>query len=388
VQAAVDQGGDVVLSGHFSFDAPPNAINTVAKELVPIGLPAHAEVKITRAVSITGGGDEEDDLATIEGGAIPFYIEAPGQAVTIRRLHFVRPTSHAVLVFAVRGLEITSNRVEGVKTFNPSLNGAVSVLTGAIPNPTKPARTGNVTGKILIADNDFDLSGGTTAENVLGLTVFSVGDSATPVDIHVTGNRIRNTTEPAINFRRAVGTVVIDHNEINTGVVGVPDARNQVIRVANLGSYTIAHNRIDCRWPITDCEGIGVFSQFANWTIAKAVVEHNEIIMSAPGPTAFSAFSAGIGVYGFARDNIVRHNRIRGRALAGISIPEFPVPPAPPATPQDNQFVHNVFVAFKATDADFFVGAHALDTRIVGRGTVDNQSSSTILVRGGPEARE
>lgn len=41
---------------------------------------------------------------------------------------------------------------------------------------------------------------------MLGVTVFSAGQSPDKeVDIHVSGNRIRNITEPAINFRRVGG---------------------------------------------------------------------------------------------------------------------------------------------------------------------------------------
>jgi hypothetical protein len=384
VQAAVDRGGSILLLGHFAFDASANIRNAIATDLVPLKIPAYAQVKITKAVQISGReSDNDGDMTTIEGGMIPFYIEAPGQAVTIRRLRFVRPISHAILVFAAGGLEITSNKIDGLQTFAPNINGAISVLTsGAIPSPTKPGKTGNVSGNIIVADNDFDLAGGTTADNVLGITVFSVGDTATPVDVRVTGNRIRNTTEPAINFRRAVGMVRIEHNTISTGTVGVPDARSSAIRVANLGSFLIAHNTIACNWAVADAAGIGVFSQFASWPIERAVVEDNRIAMSPPQGTAFSAFSAGIAVYGFANDNSVSHNQIRGRALAGISVPEFPLSP-PLASPTDNQFIRNVFVRFTPADSDFFVGAHAVDTRIVGPGGVDTPATSTIVVRPG-----
>ena len=383
VQAAVNGGGDVILKGHFSFDMPPSMSNGIAPDIVPLGLPTHAEVKITKAVSISGGEGEGEDtnMATIDGGTVPFYIDAPGQAVSIRRLRFVQPVSHAVLVFAASGLEITSNRVEGLKTFSPTLNGAVAVLTvGNIPNPAKPGKPGNIAGRVEIADNDFDVAGGTAAENVLGLTVFSVGDSMAPVDIRIARNRLRNMTEPAINFRRAVGHVTIDHNVINTGLVGVAGARSQAIRVANLGTYVIAHNDIVCQWVgVNDAEAIGVFSQISAWPIEKATVEHNRITMSPADGTIFDLFSAGIGLYGFANTNVVRHNAIRGTARAGITMPVFPLT-GTPATPRDNVLARNNFEHFTPTVADIFVGQHALNTRIVGRGTVVDQGDGTVIV--------
>jgi hypothetical protein len=383
VQAAVDRGGAVILKGRFSFDAPPSSNNRLAPDLLPLGLPPSAEVKIKNAVTISGVDDERGGMTAIDGGTIPFYVEAPGQAVTIRRLRFVRPTSHAVLVFAARGLEITANRVEGLAVFSPTLNGAISILTGgAIPSPTKPGKPGNVSGNLVIAHNDFDLAGGTSTDNVLGVTVFSVGDSSTFADVGVSENRIVNTTEPAINFRRVVGRVSIDHNVLKTGTVGVANARSQVIRVANLGSYLIAHNVIDCEWTqVADAQGIGVFSQFAAWPIEHVRLVDNHVAMVPSPGTTFTDFSAAIGVYGFANDNLVRRNHVRGRARAGVSIPVFPLPPQAPAAPSNNSFVENRFEHFAPAVADFFVGEHALGTQIIGPGTVDDQGSGTIVVQ-------
>jgi hypothetical protein len=385
VQAAVDRGGSVILKGHFSFDAPPT--NPIVTDLLPFGIPAKAEVRIRNAVTVSGTDDERGEMTTIDAGSIPFYVEAAGQDVAIRRLRFVRPTSLAMLVFAVRALDIVSNRVEGLKTFGPALNGAVGILTvGGIPNAAKPGKPGNVSGNVIIAHNDFDVRGGTNTENVLGITVFSIGDSTTPVDVRVSENRIENSTEPAINFRRVVGRVSIDHNVLKTGTIGVADARGEVIRVANLGTYVVAHNLIDCEWPLADAEGIGVFSQISAWPIEHALVVDNHITMAAPAGTAFSDFSGGIGVFGFANANVVQHNIIRGSARAGITMPVFPLSPQAPAAPTGNQLIENRFYHFTPAVADIFVGSNAVGTVIVGRGTVVDQGSGTMLEQGDPRA--
>src|SRR5215471_897902 len=60
VQAAVNLGGDIVLSGHFSFDTPP----TIQNPLQTVGFPP-ATILISRTVAISGIGD-----AIIEGGTI------------------------------------------------------------------------------------------------------------------------------------------------------------------------------------------------------------------------------------------------------------------------------------------------------------------------------
>src|SRR5258708_3604832 len=95
VQAAVDQGGEVLLRGHFSFDRPPSAPNA-------LGFPH--EVLVSREVAISGTQDERGEMTTIEGGDVPFDVEAPGARVTIQGLRFIRPRRLAISVFAVSGL--------------------------------------------------------------------------------------------------------------------------------------------------------------------------------------------------------------------------------------------------------------------------------------------
>jgi hypothetical protein len=187
-----------------------------------------------------------------------------------------------------------------------------------------------------------------------------------------------NTTEPAINLRRVGGRARIDGNVIATGTVAGTAPRNQAIRVANIGSYVVAHNFIDCGWTSPDAEGIGVFSQFASWPIQRAIIVGNEVIMSAPPGTVFKGFSAGIGVYGFAQNNVVTHNRILVWARAALSITSLiPCPTQAPAVPQDNAFIENRFVDFVPSLTDIFVGEHALRTLIVGPGTVVDLGDQT-----------
>jgi len=380
VQAAVDQGGNVILAGHFSFDAPPTKPLAPAFASTGAAVPAGAEVLIAKAVMISGLEDEQGGLTTIDGGTIPFYIAAPGQSVTIRGLRFVRPTSVAILAYTVSGLAITSTRVEGVVPFAHQSNG-IAVVTSNVPNLATPGTPELVSGSLQIEGNDIDLAGGTSGvDNTLGLVVFNVGVPGAEVDARVAHNRIRNVTEPAIDFRRIGGRAIIEHNEISTGSAFGPNPRNQALRVVNTGSYRVAHNSITCEWANGVAAGIGVFSQVAAWPIEKAEIVDNDIEMRAPAGTVFTPFSAGIAVYGYAQNNVVRDNRIRGAALAGLSIPSiFPLPPAAPATPQDNSFIDNRFVDFVPSDADIFVGNHAFATRIVGLGTVDDQGTGTVV---------
>ena len=100
-----------------------------------------------------------------------------------------------------------------------------------------------------------------------------------------------------------------------------PSGALRVIRVVNIGSYLIAHNSIQCGW--AQAQGIGVFSQFAEWPTKGAIVEDNDVTKSPPEDTAFGPDSAGIGIKGFAQDNVVLNNRIRCRAKAAVSVDVF-----------------------------------------------------------------
>jgi hypothetical protein len=378
VQAAVDAGDTVILRGHFSFDRPPTVV-------VPLpGYPL-ATVLVSKAVTIVGegAGDERDDgdMTTIEAGSIPFFVNAPTAQVMIQRLRFVRPISDAVLVYAASGVTIASNRVDGVAPFQKAGEAFGINTSGNPPTPTAPGTPEKVSGIIRVVDNDIDAVGASAGDNSEGIVVFSVGVPGAEVEAHVSGNTVRNVTEPAINVRHIAGRAFIERNTIETGALVGSAGRNHAIRVANIGSYRIAHNTINCQWANAEAAGIGVFSQFKAWPIEGAVIVGNHVTMSAPEGTVFTDFSAGIAVYGFAGGNVVRHNSIRGRARAGLSIPVFPLPPQAPAVPADNAFIGNRFVDFTPSLADIFVGAHALRTRVEGPGTVVDLGDGTIFGR-------
>src|SRR5215469_8163689 len=52
VQAAVNQGGDVNLKGHFSFRRDPTV--TIPTALLPWGYPPKATILVSKAVAISG----------------------------------------------------------------------------------------------------------------------------------------------------------------------------------------------------------------------------------------------------------------------------------------------------------------------------------------------
>lgn len=371
VQAAVNLGGKVVLRGRFSFNIAP----TIPTALRAVGFPP-ATILISKAVSISGSGH-----ASIEGGTIPFYVQAPGATVTIQHLRFVRPAKSAIFVYAVRGLVIASCSVNGITPLpNIAFSGiGISASDMAVlPTPGQPGHPENISGTIVIANNDMDLTGGTAADNVLGITTFSVGQWPNrEVDLYISGNKIKNVTQPGINLRRISGRAHVEANVITTGPLSSQNARRpEAIRAANIGSYVIARNVIHSQWPDPNAIGIGLFSQAAEWPVADAVVVNNEVTMSPPQGVLFGSFSAAIDIRGFAENIVVRSNKIRGRARAALAADAFNG-----GLPHNITFVLNRLGGFEASVAGVIVANGVSDTVIRGQQrTVNDQGVNTAIV--------
>jgi hypothetical protein len=377
VQDAVDQGGEVILKGHFSFERPPTQPMLFAPYMATIRVSNQVVISGT-SENQSGTSDEHGGVTSIAGGTVPFYVEAFGARVEILELRFIHPKAEAISVSAVSGLVIASCKIEGVEPLDHYSDGIGIYTTPGLPTPTNPGKPENISGTLLITNNDIDMAGGTALDNTGGIVVLSAGQTAeNGVDVYVAGNSIRNTTEPAVGFRRVGGRVHVEDNVLVTDVVSASQGGPgpEVIRVANIGSYVIARNRIDCRWADPQAKGIGVFSQFAAWPIERAIVADNDVIMSPPPDMVFGEFSAGINIRRFAQGNVITNNRIRGRARAALSIEVNA-----DGIPDSNEFLLNRFDHFEASVADIVVGSGVTNTRIEGHGTVDDQGTGTVIV--------
>lgn len=370
VQAAVAQGGDVILRGHFSFDRPPT---------VPTPFSGPAMVLVSKAVAISGARGERDDdheMTSIEGGTIPFYVEAPGVPVTIQGLRFIRPRVDAIFVYAVSGLTVASSRIEGVEPVAGGSAGIEINTSGNPPSPANPGKPESVSGMLLIANNDIDVPG-TALDNTLGIIIFSVGVPGAEVKAYVTGNTVTNSTERSINLYQIGGRAYIERNRITTstfiGRASVAFGRGtDVIHVTGTGSYLVARNLVHSRWAAAT--GIRVQSQFVEWPITRAIVVDNDVNMEAPEGTVFDENSTGIDIRGNAEDNVVLGNRIRGRARAALAVERGTLVAA------NNSFVLNRFDGFEPTLADIFVGDGVMNTLIVSQGAVEDHGTGTVIV--------
>src|SRR5579862_9180031 len=376
IQAAVDQGGRLILSGHFSFDRPP------AK---PDGAIYNRMVTVSKPIEISGVLDANGDMPTIEAGNWPFFIDAASARVSIRALHFVRPKAGAIWVYAVGGLTIANCRIENVEPtvefgMQAGVSGALSGGIGVFADPhppgnANPGKPENFSGTLAILNNDIDM-GATPGPLSLAITIFSVGVSPDhEVDIYVSGNNIRNVTEPAINLRVVGGRAHIERNVIVTGAVMGSSANPDAIRIVGPGSYFVAHNTIDCGWTDGAATGINVIGQAPPRSAANAVILDNDINMSAPNGTMFAPNSAGIEIRGYAQGTSVLNNRMKGRASAALSVLQNV------GNPGSNAFISNDVSGFKSSIADVFVDVGATNTVVIGTqaGVEDHGSGTTVI---------
>jgi hypothetical protein len=149
---------------------------------------------------ISGILDANGDMPTIEGGEWPSLVDAVDAHVTIKGFRLVRPKAGAIWIYAVSGLAVTGCRVESVE-----------------PSATFGNEAGQP-GPLAFLNNDIDV-GGTPGIQTLGIVMFSVGRSPDKeVNLNVSGNKIRNVTEPAINFRYVGGRARAEQSVIRTGV--------------------------------------------------------------------------------------------------------------------------------------------------------------------------
>ncbi len=346
-----------------------------------------ATVVVSKEVVISGLLDERGEMARIDGGTWPFAVEASGAHVAIQGLRFVRPKQGAIEVNAVNGLQIADCRIEGVE---PLASGGaraarlgIGIGIATTPDPPAPAAPGqpeNISGTLSIVNNYIDAVGGTTSDDTLGILIFSAGKSPDRlVDVYVTGNHISNVTERAVNIRQLGGRAYIERNVITTGsIAGATNgASPDAIHAFGAGLYLIAHNSIQSDW--ARGAGIRVHSRFADWPIAGAIVVDNDVTMSAPESAVFGPNSAGIEIRGYAQNNVVLHNRIRGRARAALALVA-----QEQGVPGKNEFISNDLEGFQASLAGVFVDAGVSNTLVVGqKWKVQDGGIGTVIVKRG-----
>ena len=302
VQTAVDLGGAVTLRGRFSFDNPPTRHGTLPDLM--------ATILVSKEVTISGAWDEHGEMTTIVGGGIPFAVEARGAAVRIEKLRFRRPKLYGIFVHAASGLTIESCAIEALEPLpapHPStglrfVSGIYVATLLGLPSRTRPGNPENISGKLSILNNQISVS--EAAGQGLGIFVASVGVLERPVELEISGNTIRNTTQKGINVWQIGGRARIERNIVNTSVVYTGLAPDFVagIHCACSGSYLIARNIITVADP--NGAGIRIKGCSVGGATEGASITDNDVWMSAAEGAMLGVGSAGIEIKGLARGTV------------------------------------------------------------------------------------
>ncbi len=306
VQAAVDAGGQVLLKAVNRAGAA-TAFNFGTPEYLP-----GRRVILDTAVDLTG--EQRGQVrTTIRGGLAPVRGIAPVRRA-LRNLDFVGNLLAAIEVFgSADRLEISGVHVRGTIPLPGQPGGfPLSQVQGIFISGYS---TGNVSGAIVLHDNQIDLS------NVSADFQWAVQLDTVYGTVQIHSNSILIGQAPggsrdseALALVRCHGSVSVTGNSIDIGVnayVGIngyggPDA-----------NFRISENFLRVAGPYADgIDMIGVSTgASANGGVAQGEVSDNIILLQ-------NAWS-GISLYGLVSGVRVNDNTIEGQAYYGIGASYF-----------------------------------------------------------------
>jgi hypothetical protein len=367
VQAAVDQGG-VVLLGARNSAGLPTSFN--------FGLPGPDEV-VGYQVALQGdvqllGESVGSARTTIRGGYRPILVGVTGwggevSAVSgrarIQGIDFEGPDQSAIDVYKASEVAIVDNRISNVV-------GSFGLATGI--NVFGGGEERRITGKVIVRRNVIRYGAAD-----LGWSHAIVLDDVS-ADVDVAHNAIDTTQEFSgiLVVRQVEGTVRIARNLVvanagepgsaGTGIYVYQNDAWDDVRSTN-PRYEIVGNRV-----VGDAYGIGLVGQ--RGSIEAPLVERNHV-------TARGSFAEAEGILlgGNVSRARVSRNRIDGAGAYGIDVFAF----EPGQVAESNTFVGNDLDHFDAAVADLFLDAYTVDhTAVVGSAdTVIDLGTGNRIVR-------
>ena len=370
VQAAVSQGGEILLKGIFDFGDK-------------------GRVNITKDAKIVGETSGKDSLGTkIRGGFWTFHSplpsklppENPGPKISIQNIHFDGALWSPIHLAYSSGARITANKITHIRPIpspfpifgKEGLNiqqGIICSPRYALPIAPPKYQPGAFTGSLIITDNEIEMFNEeptkTMAQGVI--IIWTTGINA-QILRNTVFNCTRNAIEAIDNFQGedGGGIVVIKDNKIVTPQLGVPvpapftpngvvagwflDMTGNEDPKRNI-KYIIISNSIRLRGETSF--GIAGFAD-------GAVIEANAVVAETP--------KAGL-LFLASGNGYIAHN-----ALGGIGSHGLIVMPWGPLKARNNVFVGNDFKSFKASVSDVIFRKGANNNLVLGSsGTVDDQ---------------
>ncbi len=351
VQQALDQGGSVLLKGNFDFGKD-------------------GKVKITKDVNIYGETDEQGTPVTkIQGGFWTFQSTlpeqlpppAPGPKIGIQGIHFEGALWTPISLPYCGGANIVNNKITKVRPIEATVfgkegmyrhEGIALVPLFVLPKEHQKYQPGAVTGTIMIADNDIDLSND-IPEKTMAQGVLIIG--ATGANTQILRNRVvncsKNSLESLDNYpgEDGSGMTIFKGNKIVTATKGIPlptpSGPNGIIAgwfldmkgatdPARWTKIVVTENQIETRGDRSS--GIVILSD-------GAVITSNHILLEG-GPNS-------TGVFHSNSNSIIANNKIEGSGSCAVMLAEFQK-----LNPCRNVIMGNDVTLFKASVADVFLG--------------------------------
>lgn len=351
VQAAVDQGGSVLLKA-TDVDGRPVAFN--------FGTPVRSPDRVVfleTDVAVVGESVSQGQT-TINGGYIPFFGVTKSHT-KIQGIHFDGPLVSAIIIIRSSGSEILDNRISrvvgGLLPFGLTEGRGIKFLGNSDP-------AGAITGTVRVAGNVIEDMHADLSDAI----VFDAVAAATAI-VH---NRIDTVQSSGILVIESRNTVTIARNSIRPGPgdPGEFSFGNGMTIVGSRGaSYRVQQNQVLAENPGAD--GILLAGFDDTGLIDRAVVDGNTVEMRG------SDFG-GITLFGGVSRSLVTNNIVKGDGLLGIDL----VSDGSPALAVSNTLTGNNVALFDERLADVFLDVHTRDTVLTGSGgmVVDLGSGNRI----------
>jgi hypothetical protein len=375
VQKALDQGGSVLLKGTFDFGKD-------------------GKVKISKDVSIYGETNAQGaPITKIQGGFWTFQSTlpeqlpplAPGPKIGIKGIHFEGALLSPISLPYCGGAEILNNKITKVKPVPGTVFGKEGMYRHvgialvplfALPKEHQKYQPGLITGKIMIADNDIDLSND-IPEKTMAQGVLIIG--ATGANTQILRNRVvncsRNSLESLDNYpgEDGGGMTIFKGNKIVTADKGIPlptpSTPNGIVAgwfldmagatdPARLTKIVVTENQIETRGESSI--GIVILSD-------HAVISSNHILLKG-GPNS-------TGIFHGNSDSIIANNKIEGSGSCAVMFTAFQQ-----LNPCRNVMMGNDLSLFKASMTDVFLGGSG-NLVLEKNGKVDDKGKMNMVLK-------
>jgi len=383
VQAAVDQGGSVLLVGTFDFGDT-------------------GRVVLSKDVAISGEADSSGaPTTTVIGGDWTFFSPLPatlppseaGPKIRIQSIHFRQPLGAPIHLAYCGGANIRGNKVTEIRkrpftTFFRRAGVLIGPRDAAVTTRIFPRL---ITGSIKVTDNEVDLAGpDPTMTSGIGVFI-NLTDGA---EVYVARNTVTNCTRNCLDIldnaldseSHSRGSVVIENNTLVTGVTGIPmptpGTPNGIVSGFNFNPALM--NNLDVVAPILVSDNhVEVHGQAFNGPTGIVVlagfshVEGNTVVID-------SGIGAGMLIRGV--NGAILRNRILG---SGVNAVRFDAPSGTFTGAIDTVAVGNNISGFAASQADYLFRAGSRGNTVVGNsGTVldlgtNNRATGQAPVKGG-----